>query len=132
LVYRIIVPGIPRSSRARSRSTWMNQVSSIAESVCTSPLEGDDLVIDITIYYTGLPTFDNDNVLKPICDALEGVCYHNDHQISEHRIRRRALKGFSGSIKDVSPELFEALKRGDDFVSIEISRVSPSQEEQED
>ena len=129
MVYRIIVPGIPRTSRARSRSTWQSQVSSIAESICTTPLEGNDLVIDITVYYTGLPTFDNDNVLKPICDALEGICYHDDHQISDHSIRRRSLTGFSGRIEDLSPELWEAVSSVEDFVYIVISIRNRSEEE---
>lgn len=121
MVYRIIVPGIPRSSRARSKPAWMSRVSSIARSICTTLLQGNNLKIDVTIYYTGLPTFDNDNVLKPICDALEGVCYENDHQISDHRIRRHPLQGYSGTIQNPSTALLSAFRNGRDFVYIELS-----------
>ena len=129
MVYEIIVFGIPRSSRARSSPVWKNQVSSNAKNICTTPLEGNDLVIDVTVYYHGLPTFDNDNVLKPICDALIGICYHDDHQLSDHRIKRRPLQGYSGSIQNVSPKLLAAFRSGRDFVHIVISRVNLSEEE---
>lgn len=121
LVYRIIVPGIPRSSRARSRHTWMSQVASIARTVCTTLLQGNRLQIEIAVYYTGLPTFDNDNVLKPICDALEGICYNNDHQISRHLIERHPIQGYSGRIQNPSTGLLGALAAGRDFVYIELS-----------
>lgn len=123
------MPGIPRSSQARSRVTWKRQVSSIAGNICTTLLEGDDLQIDVTVYYTGLPTFDNDNVLKPICDALEGICYHDDHQLSDYHIRRRSLKGYSGRIQNPSLELLDALRNGRDFVYIELSKVNRLEEE---
>ena len=129
MVYEIIVFGIPRSSRARSLSIWRNQVSSAARDVCTTPLEGNDLVIDITIYYNGLPTFDNDSVLPPICNALIGICYTDDYQLSDHKIRRRPLEGYSGRIGDVSPELLDALGSRRDFVHIVISIRNQSEEE---
>lgn len=129
MVYEIVVFGIPRTSQARSLPTWKSQVSSSARDVCTTPLEGDDLVIDITVYYNNLPTFDNDNVLKPIRDALNEICYHDDHQISDDHIRRRPLRGYSGTIQDASPELLAALRSRRDFVHIVISRVNLSEEE---
>jgi len=96
-------------------------VSSAAKNVCATPLQGDNLEIRITIYYNGLPTFDNDNVLKPLCDALKGICYTDDHQISTHHISRRPLEGYAGRIKNPSPELLDAISRKKDFVYIEIS-----------
>jgi len=84
-------------------------------------MQGNNLKIGIYVYYNGLPTFDNDNVMKPICDALEGICYNDDHQLSANYIERRPLKGYAGSISNPTTELLDAISQGKDFVYIELS-----------
>jgi len=78
-------------------------------------------MIRLMIFYNGLPTFDNDNVLKPICDALKGICYADDHQLSKHYVERIPLEGYAGQIENPSSELLEAISKREDFVYIEIS-----------
>lgn len=124
MVYNIIVKGTPKSvhSSPRSRMTWKSQVAVRASSEFHSPLEGNDLRVKITVFYNGVPTFDADNVSKPICDAMCGVAYHDDNQIMERIVRMRSLDG-AYRIKGVPRELAVAMSDGENFVWIAISRV---------
>lgn len=124
MTYNIIVKGTPKSvhSSSRSRKTWKSQVAIEASSKFNAPLEGNDIRVEITILYNGVPTFDADNMSKPICDAMCGVAYHDDNQIMERTVRMRSLDG-AYRIKGVPRELAIAMSDGEDFVWITISRV---------
>lgn len=124
MVYNIIVKGTPKSvhSSSRSRTTWKSQVAAKASAEFNSPLEDNDLRVKITIFYNGVPTFDADNVSKPVCDAMCGVAYHDDSQIMERIVRMRSLDG-AYRIKGVPRKLAVAISDGEDFVWIAISRV---------
>ena len=122
--YNIIVRGTPKSvhSSPRSRNTWKSHVATRASSEFSAPLEGNDLRVKITVFYNGVPTFDADNVSKPICDAMCGIAYHDDNQIMERIVRMKSLDG-AYRIKGVPRELAVAMSDGDNFVWIAISRV---------
>ncbi len=87
-----------------------------------SPLSDEDLGITITFFYNSMPDFDTDNVSKPICDALEGVAYHDDHQLMERQVRRRDING-SFHIKGVDPAIAVAIAEGEEFVAIEVRKI---------
>jgi len=124
MAYTVIVKGTPRSIRSssRSRTTWKNKVANEARKKFSRPLTDNDLRIKITIFYNGIPTFDADNVSKPICDALCGIAYNDDSQIIERIVRMRSLDG-AYRIKGIPPEVAVAMCEGEDFVWIEISKV---------
>ena len=70
---------------------------------------------------------DNDNMMKPIRDALEGIVYRNDRQIKEDRFRYRDLNG-RFRVRGMSLVLAHAFVRGTEFLHIKIEE-SPSVEE---
>jgi Holliday junction resolvase RusA-like endonuclease len=121
----VIVEGVPRSiqSSSASLSTWKDQVASVARNVFSSPLRGKNISIRITVYYNGFPSFDTDNISKPIIDALKGVVYRDDKQVMDRVARRRDMEG-AYRIKGVDIKLAEAIAKGDDFVCIEINKLS--------
>jgi hypothetical protein len=82
----------------------------------------------MTFFYRTLPDFDTDNISKPICDALNGIVYHDDHQLGERHARRRDING-SYQIQGIDPELAAAIGDGDDFVYIEIERIQAAEAE---
>ena len=122
----IIVKGRPFSVQSRSahKDRWKSKVAAGARKVFATPIDKthNDLRITITFFYNSLPDFDTDNVSKPICDALNGIAYHDDHQLMERNVRTRRIDG-SFRIKGVDPELAIAIAEGEDFVSIKIEKV---------
>lgn len=93
----------------------------------STPLNDNNLRIRITFYYNTLPDFDTDNVSKPICDALIGVAYSDDNQLSVRIARRLNING-SYRIRGINPELAVAIAEGNDFVFVEIDQVEPDEE----
>lgn len=122
--------GIPKSiqSSSRSLSDWKNRVATVARCVFTLPLTADNVKVQITVYHNRLPTFDTDNVSKPIVDALNHIAYNDDKQVKDRTVRKRDLNG-SYRIKGVPPELAVALAEGEDFVCIEVKILSKEEVE---
>src|SRR5712691_6848223 len=117
---RFVVKGRPVSIQASgpSRNVWRNAVAAAAGPRCAAPVGHNNLRIRITFYYNTLPDFDTDNVSKPICDALIGVAYLDDNQLSERIARRKDING-SYRIRGIDPELAVAIAEGNDFVFVE-------------
>lgn len=124
VAYHIIVKGIPVSiqSSARSKNRWKTQVAAEARARFDVPLTDNDLRVRITVFHNGVPTYDTNNIAKPICDAMCGIAYNDDVQIKEQTVRAKSLDG-AFKIKGVPPELAVAICEGADFVWIEISNV---------
>ncbi len=122
----IIVKGRPVSVNASSthKNWWKSKVAAEATKVFATPIDmtHNDLRVTITFFYDSLPDFDTDNISKPICDALNGIAYHDDRQLMERNARVRRIDG-SFRIKGVDPELVVAIAEGEDFVSIKIEKV---------
>ena len=120
----IIVRGRPVSVNASAarRRAWMEVVAQAASAVYVAPLNDNNLRIIITFWYERLPDFDTDNISKPICDALQGIVYYNDHQLMERIARRKDING-RYHIRGAPPEIVLAIRDGVEFVSIQIERV---------
>jgi crossover junction endodeoxyribonuclease RusA len=122
---RIVVKGRPASvqSSAGRKAAWMQAVAAAAAPRCQVPLVGDDLRIEITFFFNALPDFDSDNISKPICDALNGIAYGDDHQLAERLVKRRDM-GAPYVFRGIHPELAVAIAEGDEFVYIEIDNAN--------
>jgi len=118
---RFIVKGRPASvqSSHANKANWSAKVAAAAQLKCPAPLVGDGLRIRITFYYDALPDFDSDNISKPICDALNGIAYADDHQLADRVARRRDM-GKPYVFRGVDPELAVAIAEGEEFVYVEI------------
>jgi crossover junction endodeoxyribonuclease RusA len=60
-----------------------------------------------------------DNIRKAIQDALQGIAYRNDRQVSDGHDRRFDING-SFQVRHMSPRLALAFSDGRPFVHIEI------------
>jgi crossover junction endodeoxyribonuclease RusA len=70
-------------------------------------------------YYCEAIVGDVDNLVKPIQDALQGIAYRNDRQISEVTGRRWKIDNLF-RIRYLSPALAMAFSDGRPFVHIEV------------
>jgi crossover junction endodeoxyribonuclease RusA len=88
-----------------------------------------DEAVEITVvYYHNRPTirFDNDNMIKPIQDALNGYIYDDDALITDTHARKTPFDG-SFKVRRVSRVLADAFVEGEEFLHIRIERA-PSHE----
>jgi crossover junction endodeoxyribonuclease RusA len=69
---------------------------------------------------------DNDNMLKPIQDALIGLVYTDDKLITDTFVRKTSIDG-TFRIRRESMVFLEAMSRGDEFLHIVIDDA-PSHE----
>jgi crossover junction endodeoxyribonuclease RusA len=132
LPFEFVVTGKPVSHQTKDKKrlqAWKIQVRDAAKTYwkADSPIGGHLRVI-ITHYYDAEPGFedavpDSDNIVKPVRDALNGVIYVDDYQITDFVSRRRSLNG-SFRIKGISPVLAEGFCKGEEFLHVRIE-VAP-------
>ena len=131
LPFEFIVSGKPISHQTKDKKrlqAWKDKVRQAAK-VCwkaDAPL-GSSLRVVITHYYdvgagdeSGVP--DSDNIVKPIRDALNGVIYADDYQITDFLSRRRNLNS-SFRVKGMSPTLAEGFCKGEEFLHVLVENA---------
>ncbi|NJO80641.1 MAG: RusA family crossover junction endodeoxyribonuclease [Cyanobacteria bacterium RM1_2_2] len=136
LPFEFIVTGKPVSHQAKDRKrvqAWKLDVRNAAEA-CWKPGRpvGDQVRVVITHYYDAVPGSedtvpDSDNIVKPVRDALNGLIYVDDYQVTDFVSRRRNLNG-SFRVKGMSPVLAEGFCQGEEFLHVKIE-VAPDPEE---
>jgi hypothetical protein len=126
-----IVAGAPRSANAnpRSRRRWRERVSRAARESLDpewQTIESEVSVLIIYFYY-GRTSLDVDNIGKSMLDALKGVIFRDDRQVSELILRKTPVEAgmvFSGA----SPLLLGAVEhraqRPSDFVYVRVDPTS--------
>jgi Holliday junction resolvase RusA-like endonuclease len=77
--------------------------------------------------YSERREIDRDNLVKPIQDALQGICYGNDRQIKDSMSNWRRIDGKFG-IRYISENLAIAFSRGAPFLHIRLF-MSPDAED---
>ena len=126
LPFEFIILGPPVSQQTRRRERlqhWRARIRNAAESgwLTDIPLE-QEITVEITYLFEGAPA-DVDNIIKPILDAMEGVVFKNDSQITDLIIRRRNIAG-PYTIDSVSSILAEALANRLEFLHIRVTAAS--------
>lgn len=127
LPFEFTIKGPPVSSQTRNRARlaeWKREVAAEAASCLPSgstPV-GAPVDVCITYYYEG-DTPDVDNVIKPIQDALVGIVYVDDRQVTETKSRKKSIEG-SYRIRGVSACLLSAFSAGDEFLHVRVSEAS--------
>ena len=99
---------------------WREAVRTHAElhwEIGDSPYDGP-LEVTITYFYDTIP-IDVDNLPKPILDALNGLVYEDDSQITA-LLSRKCPIGVNQSTENTSYILRDALDRREPFVHILI------------
>lgn len=127
ILFEFVVIGKPISHQTKDKKrlqAWKQQVRQTAESHWKHPPLGESLRVIITHYYdadstneSGVP--DSDNIVKPVRDALNGLIYVDDYQITDFSSRRRSLNA-SFRVKGMSVALAEGFCQGEEFLHIRI------------
>jgi len=84
------------------------------------------VMLTITYFYESESSMDIDNIPKPISDALKGLVYLDDEQVTDALCRKRSLSSNS-RIENPSSVLTEGLSRGNEFLYIVVVEA-PDQE----
>ena len=123
-----VVTGPPVSHQSHNRDrlkTWQEKVRQAAQAILpkgTDPLSEKGLLVIVYFYDSRPILLDNDNLAKPIADALAGTWFVNDSQITDTIIRRTDIT-LSFDVRRVSVALHEALLQGEQFVYIRLEQA---------
>jgi Holliday junction resolvase RusA-like endonuclease len=126
LLVEFCVVGPPVSAQARKKRNldeWRKRVAEAARQAWPGelpPHEGD-VDLTVTYYHLGKWRGDNDNMLKPIQDSLQGTVYVNDRQVRNHAVRQRDLKG-KYTVHRISMVLARAFSDGSEFLHIRVEQ----------
>ena len=98
--FEFVVEGPPVSQQTRRRARYHEWKSFVAERARSAWPAGElpwssEIEIVITHLYRGSP-LDIDNIPKPILDAIKGIAYIDDVQVTAITCRRRNLDEFIG------------------------------------
>jgi crossover junction endodeoxyribonuclease RusA len=127
LPFEFIVVGKPISHQTKDKKRlqgWKTAVRHAAEASWKTTPSGEHLRVVITHYYDvelgnehDVP--DSDNIVKPVRDALNGIIYVDDYQITDFVSRRRNLNS-SFRVKGMSSVLAEGFCKGEEFLHVKI------------
>jgi crossover junction endodeoxyribonuclease RusA len=123
-----VIPGPPVSYQATDRArlkAWQAAVKFEAMKVwAMPPLTGKLRFLLINFHDGEDPPMDDDNMVKPIRDALNKIVYDDDRQIRySETIQVRIDDPFK--IRRGSRTLFDAFSRGDEFLYVRIEDAPP-------
>lgn len=83
------------------------------------------VMLQITYFYDSV-AMDVDNVVKPIQDAIIGLAYVDDDQVTDILVRKRDLSG-NFKIENMTSTLAEGFARGNEFLHV-VAIDAPDQE----
>lgn len=129
--FEFIVTGRPISQQTKQKQrlqNWKTAVRKAAELAWPLPEPlSHPLQIIMTHYYdaqqgdeSGVP--DSDNIIKPVREALSGLIYLKEAQITDFQSRRRNLNG-SFRLKGLSRVLAEGFCRGKEFLYLRVEEA---------
>ena len=124
--FEFIVDGPPVSQQARKRGKgnpiqdWKKTVLQEAEKYWSSEQKTATglVMLQITYFYDSVQ-IDVDNIVKPIQDAIKGLAYVDDKQVSDLLVRKRNLSG-NFRIENMTSTLAEGFARGNEFLHIVV------------
>ncbi len=124
--FEFIVDGPPVSQQARRREklkAWKATVRQEAEKYWSSDqlLATGLVMLKVTYFYDSV-AMDVDNIVKPIQDALIGLAYVDDNQITDVLVRKRDLSG-NFRVENITPILAEGFARGNEFLHIVVTNA---------
>jgi hypothetical protein len=122
-VIEFTVLGPPISHQSGNKAllqSWKAEVQAAAARVWKQPPLTDLVKCTIMNFFAGpAPPLDDDNMVKPIRDALNGLIYADDREIRHsHHVQTSIDDLFR--IRGVSKILLEAFSAGNEFVYVRI------------
>ena len=123
--FEFTVKGPPVSQQARRRRRvrrWTQDVQVAAKQYWDSEsLFTGEIEVTITYFFENVD-LDLDNIPKPILDALKGLVYNDDSQITDLICRKRE-RNRDMQVLNASPILQESLDRPGQFLHISVSEA---------
>ena len=128
--FEFILDGPPVSQQARRRDrlrAWKVTVRQEAEKYWLSEQKATTgfVMLQVTYFYDAI-AIDADNIVKPIQDAIIGLAYVDDDQITDVLVRKRNLSS-NFRIENMTSTLAEGFSRGNEFLHIVVTDA-PDQE----
>ena len=123
--FEFVLFGPPVSQQARRRRLvrgWTNEVKRVSRIHwgAETPFDGN-VMVTITYFFEGA-SLDVDNIPKPILDALKGVVYSDDSQVTDLLCRKRDLSD-DLRIQQPSAVLLETLSSSEQFLCIIVANA---------
>jgi crossover junction endodeoxyribonuclease RusA len=127
--FEFVVEGTPKSQQAEasSKKKWRLKVlnEAIALWIVGDQATSTNVQVTVTYFYEGKESkiLDVDNMLKPILDALNGLVYIDDKQVTDVIGKKRDING-TFNLQNASPLLRTSLTKGIEFVYVQI-QIAP-------
>lgn len=121
-------PPVSQQTRRRERlRAWKIVVRQEAEKYWSSGQKAATglIMLQITYFYDSV-AIDVDNIVKPIQDAIIGLAYIDDDQVTDVLVRKRNLSG-NFKVENMTSTLAEGFSRGNEFLHILVIEA-PDQE----
>jgi crossover junction endodeoxyribonuclease RusA len=123
LLVEFALPGPPVSHQTNDKAhlkTWQARIKAEAAKVWTSPpLTGKLKFLLINFHEGDRPPLDDDNMVKPIRDALNKFVYDDDRQIRCSETLQVSIDA-PIRIRKASKILLDAFCKGDEFLYVRI------------
>ncbi len=123
LIVEFTVKGPPVSHQTNDRANLQAWKKAVRDEVakCWSglPMSGPVKFVLMNFYEGAQPPLDDDNMAKPIRDALNGLIYQDDKQITHAEHSQTSIDAFY-QIRGVSRVILDAFHRGKEFVYVRI------------
>jgi len=126
LPFEFIVMGPPLSHQSHNKvrlAGWRNSVrqAAIAAWPLNDPVLAEPLELTVWYLHDGPAVIiDNDNLVKPIQDALNAHIYADDHHIVATHVHKRPLDG-QFYVRHMSPVLANGFVIGQEFIWVRIA-----------
>ncbi len=130
LPFEFVIDGPPVSQQTRRRERLRNWICEV-QNEAKRHWPNDELpisslvMVKITYFYEDV-SIDVDNISKPILDALKGLVFADDDQVTDLLCRKRNLRGIFRA-GNASIVLSERLDRENEFLYIAV-QDAPNQE----
>jgi crossover junction endodeoxyribonuclease RusA len=128
LPLEFVVVGTPISYQSHNKPrlrAWQQSVRKAAEEMISQgalPVQTDCLLLAVYFFGASPALLDNDNFIKPIQDALIGLVYQDDRQVTDTIIRRTFIGG-SFRIPNRSRLLIDAIDQENEFIYIRVEEA---------
>jgi crossover junction endodeoxyribonuclease RusA len=125
LPFEFIVDGPPVSHQTKNPSRlreWKSFVRAEVAKRWPMGLPPISVAVKITVvyYHDGeVVRIDEDNMIKPIQDAMNGLVYEDDRQVTDVSARKTDLNG-SFRVRGLSPVLAEGFCRDREFLHVRV------------
>jgi Holliday junction resolvase RusA-like endonuclease len=121
-------PPVSQQTRRRERlKEWKTVVRQAAETywLAEKTMPTGPVMLQRTYFYDSVG-MDVDNIVKPIQDAIIGLAYVDDEQVTDVLVRKRDLSG-NFKVENMTTVLVEGFDRGNEFLYV-VVLDAPNQE----